>query len=221
MLSYLANITDNPVIVTLGPLIAFIAISSSFLGHFLGARESLKSLIAKPTGLPLAKADKLGIALMFFAIWGAAIINPGILGLMETLSGPVIAMILFIMPVVAIYKVGGAGPLPSPLGQRLHPADRCPGGLGPAVQPAEISQAVSIKQERRPGVALLLLLSGCLARLTPAWRRSPPPARGWRSPRRHPGDRSRSAETPTGWGLSAWGKFTTATIWRPTRSSGR
>ena len=105
VLSYLANITDNPVIVTLGPLIAFIAISSSFLGHFLGARESLKSLIAKPTGLPLAKADKLGIALMFFAIWGAAIINPGILGLMETLSGPVIAMILFIMPVVAIYKV--------------------------------------------------------------------------------------------------------------------
>lgn len=105
VLSYLANITDNPVIVTLGPLIAFIAISSSFLGHFLGARESLKSLIAKPTGLSLAKADKLGIALMFFSIWGAAIINPGILGLMETLSGPVIAMILFIMPVVAIYKV--------------------------------------------------------------------------------------------------------------------
>ena len=54
VLSYLANITDNPVIVTLGPLIAFIAISSSFLGHFLGARESLKSLIAKPTGLSLA-----------------------------------------------------------------------------------------------------------------------------------------------------------------------
>ncbi len=43
VLSYLANITDNPVIVTLGPLIAFIAISSSFLGHFLGARESLKA----------------------------------------------------------------------------------------------------------------------------------------------------------------------------------
>lgn len=105
VLSYLANITDNPVIVTLGPLIAFIAISTSFLGHFLGARESLKSLIAKPTGLPLAKADRLGIVLMFFAIWGAAVINPGILGLMETLSGPVIAMILFIMPVVAIYKV--------------------------------------------------------------------------------------------------------------------
>ncbi|WP_421223036.1 aromatic amino acid transport family protein [Aeromonas enteropelogenes] len=105
VLSYLANITDNPVIVTLGPLIAFIAISSSFLGHFLGARESLKTLIAKPTGLSLAKADKLGIALMFFSIWGAAVVNPGILGLMETLSGPVIAMILFIMPVVAIYKV--------------------------------------------------------------------------------------------------------------------
>ena len=43
---------------------------------------------------------------------------------------PVIAMILFIMPVVAIYKVEALALLPSPLGQRLHPADRCPGGLG-------------------------------------------------------------------------------------------
>ena len=32
-------------------------------------------------------------------------ISAGILGLMETLSGPVIAMILFIMPVIAIYRV--------------------------------------------------------------------------------------------------------------------
>lgn len=105
VLSYLANITANPVITTLGPLIAFIAITSSFLGHFLGARESLKTLIAKPTGLTLKQADKWGVAIMFFAIWGAAVVNPGILNLMETLSGPIIAMILFIMPVVAIYNV--------------------------------------------------------------------------------------------------------------------
>ncbi|TMP70577.1 HAAAP family serine/threonine permease, partial [Pseudoalteromonas ruthenica] len=40
VLSYLANVYDNPYIAMLGPLVAFIAITSSFLGHFLGARES-------------------------------------------------------------------------------------------------------------------------------------------------------------------------------------
>ncbi|MBZ6066058.1 HAAAP family serine/threonine permease [Aeromonas schubertii] len=104
VLSYLANVTDNPVIVTLGPVIAFIAITSSFLGHFLGARASLQNLLARQ-GLSSERADKVGIVFMFFAIWGAAVVNPSILGLMEVLSGPVIAMILFIMPVIAIYKV--------------------------------------------------------------------------------------------------------------------
>lgn len=115
VLSYLANVTDNPVIITLGPLIAFIAITSSFLGHFLGARASLQNLLAKQ-GMSSERADKVGIAFMFFAIWGAAVVNPSILGLMEVLSGPVIAMILFIMPVVAIYKVPALAHL---RGQRL------------------------------------------------------------------------------------------------------
>ncbi len=42
---------------------------------------------------------------MFFAIWFAAVMNPSILEMMEALSGPVIAMILFIMPMLAVYKV--------------------------------------------------------------------------------------------------------------------
>lgn len=105
VLSYLANATNNPFIATLGPLVAFVAITSSFLGHFLGARESLNGLLTKYTKLPAPMADKLGIGLMFIAIWFAAVINPSILGMMETLSGPVIAMILFIMPMIAVYKV--------------------------------------------------------------------------------------------------------------------
>lgn len=105
VLSYLANATNNPFIATLGPLVAFVAITSSFLGHFLGARESLNGLLTKYTKLPVAVADKLGIALMFIAIWFAAVMNPSILGMMEALSGPVIAMILFIMPMIAVFKI--------------------------------------------------------------------------------------------------------------------
>ncbi|MGF1726245.1 HAAAP family serine/threonine permease [Photobacterium nomapromontoriensis] len=105
VLSYLANIHSSPLIAAFGPLIAFIAISSSFLGHFLGARESLNGMLQKQISLPASTIDKLGIAFLFFAIWFAAIMNPSILGMMEALSGPVIAMILFLMPMIAVFKV--------------------------------------------------------------------------------------------------------------------
>jgi len=105
VLSYLANVTDNSFIATLGPLVAFIAITSSFLGHFLGARESFNGLVTKQTKLDVKIADKIGVAIMFFAIWFCAVQNPSILDMMDKLSGPIIAMILFIMPMIAVYKV--------------------------------------------------------------------------------------------------------------------
>ncbi|MBH0046707.1 aromatic amino acid transport family protein [Pseudoalteromonas sp. NZS11_1] len=105
VLSYLANITDNSFIATLGPLVAFIAITSSFLGHFLGARESFTGLVTKQTGLSAGVTDKIGVLIMFLAIWFCAVKNPSILDMMDQLSGPIIAMILFIMPMIAVYKV--------------------------------------------------------------------------------------------------------------------
>lgn len=105
ILSYLANITDNSFIATFGPLVAFIAITSSFLGHFLGARESFNGLATKQTRLSAKAADKIGVAVMFVAIWFCAVKNPSILDMMDQLSGPIIAMILFIMPMIAVYKV--------------------------------------------------------------------------------------------------------------------
>ncbi|MBD1584542.1 aromatic amino acid transport family protein [Pseudoalteromonas sp. S16_S37] len=105
VLSYLANVYQNPFIALLGPLVAFIAITSSFLGHFLGARESFNGLVTKQFSLSITKADKLGIILMFIAIWLCAVINPSILDMMGAISGPIIAMILFIMPTVAVFKI--------------------------------------------------------------------------------------------------------------------
>ena len=105
VLSYLANTYDNPILAYVGPLVAFVAITSSFFGHFLGARESFNGLVVKHSNLDHRGADKLGVALMFVAIWVCAIYNPSILGMMEAISGPIIAMILFIMPMVAVYKV--------------------------------------------------------------------------------------------------------------------
>ena len=71
----------------------------------MGARESINGLLAKHLKLRPKQADKLGIAILFVSIWIAAVMNPSILGMMEALSGPVIAMILFLMPMLAVFKV--------------------------------------------------------------------------------------------------------------------
>ncbi|MBO4368741.1 MAG: serine transporter, partial [Desulfovibrio sp.] len=108
ILSYLANHFNNPLLAYLGPLIAFLAISTSFFGHYLGAREGLNGLIVKANrNAPLHSTKReRGIALFFFVtIWIAAINNPSVLDIIEDLAGPVIVMILFIMPMIAIAKV--------------------------------------------------------------------------------------------------------------------
>ena len=50
ILSYLANKFDNPYISYFAPLVAFFAITSSFFGHYLGAREGLEGLYLKMKG---------------------------------------------------------------------------------------------------------------------------------------------------------------------------
>lgn len=110
MLSFLANKFDNPLISIFGPLVAILAISSSFFGHYLGAREGLHGLvkkIARHNGKRFhdRKLNK-AIALFFLlSLWLVATLNPSILGMIESLGGPIIAMILFIMPMYAIHKM--------------------------------------------------------------------------------------------------------------------
>jgi len=106
ILSYLANHFSNPTIAFAAPLIAFVAIAKSFLGHYIGASEGLKGLIVKSGKRPGAKAlDRMTAAFMLVICWIVATLNPSILGMIETLGGPVIAAILFLMPMYAIRKV--------------------------------------------------------------------------------------------------------------------
>lgn len=110
ILSYLANHFNTPMIAYAAPLIAFIAIAKSFLGHYLGASEGLYGLVAKSfrnKGKSVSQ-EKLQLSIDLFMVlscWLIATINPSILGMIETLGGPVIAMILFLMPMYAIAKV--------------------------------------------------------------------------------------------------------------------
>lgn len=64
ILSYLANHFNAPIIAWMAPIIAMIAITKSFLGHYLGAREGfngmvIKSLRSKGKSIEINKLNKL------------------------------------------------------------------------------------------------------------------------------------------------------------------
>lgn len=110
ILSYLANHFQTPIIAFAAPIIAFVAITKSFLGHYLGAREGLHGIIIKSMrsrnhDIKPRTLNRVTSLFMLLSTWIVAYLNPSILGIIETLGGPVIAMILFLMPMYAIHKV--------------------------------------------------------------------------------------------------------------------
>lgn len=110
ILTYLSNHFEAPTIAYVAPVVAIIAITKSFLGHYLGASEGLNGLVVKLARdrnkeIGPKKLNTFTALFMLLTTWAVATINPSILGMIESLGGPIIAMILFIMPMYAINKV--------------------------------------------------------------------------------------------------------------------
>ena len=109
VLSYLAQVMDNPVIGYLGPAVAIAAIGSSFFGHYLGAAEGAAGIIRSATEAagrkPAEKTISTSVAVfIFLSTWVVAILDVGILDMIETLAGPIIAIVLYLMPMYAIHR---------------------------------------------------------------------------------------------------------------------
>ncbi|RDU63494.1 aromatic amino acid transport family protein [Helicobacter sp. MIT 14-3879] len=111
VLSYFANKLDNPFISYGGPLVAFLAISTSFFGHYFGAREGAYGIVRKCYKLFGEENPNLKLiaicctTLMYIIMVITAYINPSVLGFIEDLGGPIIAAILFLMPIFTIWSV--------------------------------------------------------------------------------------------------------------------
>jgi serine transporter len=115
VLSHLANVQDNPWIGYLGPAVAVVAIVSSFFGHYLGASEGaagiVRSMLPARIRQPQDRTLRRGIAVfIFLTTWAAAVLNPSILSLIESLAGPVIAVILYLMPMYAVRRIPALAP---------------------------------------------------------------------------------------------------------------
>ncbi|MGE8329399.1 serine/threonine transporter [Pseudomonas urmiensis] len=110
VLSYLANHFQTPVIAFVAPLIALVAITKSFLGHCIGASEGFQGMIVKSLrgqgkAWPAKRLERITAVFMVLACWIVATLNPSILGLIESMGGPVIACLLFLMPMYAVRRV--------------------------------------------------------------------------------------------------------------------
>src|SRR5699024_2838865 len=110
ILSYVANHFGTPFFSILVPIVAFVAMSKSFFDHYLVAKEGVDGLVtrgAKAMGkAPSVKTvNKITFVFIFITCWVIAILSPNVLDLIETLVGPIIASILFLLPMYAISRV--------------------------------------------------------------------------------------------------------------------
>ncbi|MGW9550777.1 HAAAP family serine/threonine permease [Citricoccus zhacaiensis] len=109
VLSHLANVMGLPLIAWLGPAVAVTAIASSFFGHWMGAAEGAAGIIRTMVdrrGRFSDRGVRIGVSVfLIVTTWLAGVLNPSILSLIESLAGPVIAVVLYLMPMYAIHKV--------------------------------------------------------------------------------------------------------------------
>ncbi|MCC3379617.1 aromatic amino acid transport family protein [Paenibacillus farraposensis] len=110
ILSYLANRLNSPLITIAAPIIAFMAITKSFLGHYIGAYEVMRDVIIKFSKTRGKNVEEKTVKTMILAFvvlscWYVAYANPSILGIIDSLSGPLVAAILCLLPMYAIRKV--------------------------------------------------------------------------------------------------------------------
>ena len=111
ILGYLANHYDVAFIRWVAPIVAIVSIMKSFLGHYLGAAEGFEGLVVKAANAggknSVYRSKRLTMFTLIFMLlsaWLVAWANPSILGMIETLCGPTIAIILLLVPMWAIHK---------------------------------------------------------------------------------------------------------------------
>lgn len=108
ILSYFSIRFQNSFLKDFGPILAIIAITKSFLGHYIGAKEGLNNvfilIFKKLNNKKNVYVKNIIInSIVFVSAWFSAIFNPSILEIIEYVSGPIIAIILFLMPTYAMY----------------------------------------------------------------------------------------------------------------------
>jgi serine transporter len=112
--------------VAIGSLVGLAALVTSFIGVFFGAREAAYRLlvhlmpsIATPPDPSQANRrrktiDSVVVAVLFASLWLLTLANPSVMDLFGTLISPLVAVFLFILPVVLLARRNGLRALKAP-----------------------------------------------------------------------------------------------------------
>jgi len=92
----------------LAPFIAMIGMTKSFLGVSLSVMETFAqcALVLLPEKKPRAVqvTRKISTLVLFLFTWIVVYFNPGVITIIETLCGPLIAIMIYLVPAYAVYK---------------------------------------------------------------------------------------------------------------------
>ncbi len=114
ILTTISLLVEQPFLQYLIPLIAFLAIASSYFGHFVGTREGLVGIVtrlmtwtrpADEAKLNRKKINLIVTLLMMIGLWFLAVYNPPILKIIGALSAPIIAIYAYLMPVMLMKRI--------------------------------------------------------------------------------------------------------------------
>ncbi|MBP9722610.1 MAG: hypothetical protein KBD64_05565 [Gammaproteobacteria bacterium] len=108
ILVYMSTLFDDPILRIVNPLIAMTAMTGACFSSFFGAKESVIGLIEQSLHVHKVsskKLDYLATAIILIPCYIFAVLNTSILAIMSALSGPIIALLLFIFPIYAIYHI--------------------------------------------------------------------------------------------------------------------
>lgn len=94
---------DFSLIYHIAPLIAIIGMTKSFLGVGLSVAQTFGQLAASVSGKKASASKRLASLALFLLTYGIVYANPDVLSLIEMFCGPLIAVILFLIPAYLIY----------------------------------------------------------------------------------------------------------------------
>jgi len=98
-----------------GIVVAIVAMSKSFLGTYFGVIEGATEILRSSLGQAGVKKSRafnraLSIMLVSLITFAVCCINPNAISMIYAISGPLIALILFIMPTLSTYLIASLKP---------------------------------------------------------------------------------------------------------------
>ena len=116
ILSALSMMPDSPGWLSIsGIIVAVVAMSKSFLGTYFGVIEGASEMVKaslNQVGVRKSRSFKRGLSIMLVSAvtFIVCCINPNAISMIYAISGPLIAMILFIMPTLSTYLIPALKP---------------------------------------------------------------------------------------------------------------